>query len=459
MPDYSWLAQLTGAYDNFKGLDSYIDQNKNNPQALADFQQPEYFFPQDAEYARNKIAVALDKAQKEQAVKSLTDFAQIAPDKYRDMTGTDDPRFLDGESLNVLKQYGFKPENYDSNPLVYNGLGDFAKGYKKNYSTRKLFGDDVANIAGEGGSVADLINLSKVGDGRKLSDFQSAVAGLAAPSRNALEAARNKGNFGYAPFSEVTADIQQAGASYGVPQEAIANAIEAAGGVYKNTNFPATKRIGKTSAIGSQNLLGDFKTDVQDTERAAGGTVILGGNGSADPRKEQALRKEFLGLPEVKDYPTIEQQVRRAEVALEKNLGTNMPIDQTVITTFNKILDPTSVVRESEYARTNQDLSYLASIKGKWDKVLNGGAGLTPEERQAMLTMIRNFAEEASKKYNARAEEYRGLAEAYGYDPARIVVRRNALDKPQASNVAPAGTKAKLKDGRIVTSDGKGGWN
>lgn len=140
-----------------------------------------------------------------------------------------------------------------------------------------------------------------------------------------------------------------------------------------------------------------------------------------DFRNESSMRKEFLTLPEVKDYPTVQQQSQRALAALKASGDNMVAVDQSIITTFNKMLDPTSVVRESEYARTAQDMALLNRIKGKWDKLSTGGAGLTSEERQAMARMVSAFKDIADEQYNQQVDYYSGLAERYGYQPENVV--------------------------------------
>lgn len=136
------------------------------------------------------------------------------------------------------------------------------------------------------------------------------------------------------------------------------------------------------------------------------------------------LRKEFSALPEVKDYVTIDSQARRARAALAESLksgSNNTPVDQTVITTFNKILDPTSVVRESEYARTPQDMAVLNRLKGSMEKIAKGGAGLDRETRAAMLRMVENFHNVSSEQYNATVENYSEIARRNGFDPKDVI--------------------------------------
>jgi len=53
---------------------------------------------------------------------------------------------------------------------------------------------------------------------------------------------------------------------------------------------------------------------------------------------------------------------------------------QAVLVTFQKFLDPTSVVRESEYARSGEGQSVANQVRGYVDKLERGGAGMTLPE-------------------------------------------------------------------------------
>lgn len=159
-----------------------------------------------------------------------------------------------------------------------------------------------------------------------------------------------------------------------------------------------------------------------------------------DFRNESAMRKEFLSLPEVKEYPVVEQQSQRALKALSDPNKNKVAVDQSIITTFNKMLDPSSVVRESEYARTPQDMAFLNRIKGKIDKLSTGGAGLTDDERQAMFRMVTAFKEVADAQYNEQVNYYSDLATRYGYKPENIVRLggKKAVPATEQPKAAPA---------------------
>ena len=63
----------------------------------------------------------------------------------------------------------------------------------------------------------------------------------------------------------------------------------------------------------------------------------------------------------------------------------------------------------------------MSKIEGKAQKIFTGGAGLTPEERQALKTMIDRFYSVAEKQFVRTTARYQGYAEAYGFDPEKVV--------------------------------------
>lgn len=138
---------------------------------------------------------------------------------------------------------------------------------------------------------------------------------------------------------------------------------------------------------------------------------------------EMKIRKEFSSTPEVKNFVEIDSQAQRLDKAIEqaKMGGSMVAVDQALITILNKMLDPSSVVRESEYARTPNDLAFLNRMRGKIEKLNEGGAGLTDEDRQAIAEMARSFYNVAEGMYNQQVKYYTDLSKRYGYSPENIV--------------------------------------
>ena len=133
------------------------------------------------------------------------------------------------------------------------------------------------------------------------------------------------------------------------------------------------------------------------------------------------LRKEFIDRPEVKEFVNISTQVKSMDALLNSAMAgdqkNQLALDQGLITMYNKLLDPNSVVRESEYARTPENLPMLNRIEGAIIKVQAGGAGLTNADREALVLGAKIIANERGKVFSERRRDYGKLAVKSGADP------------------------------------------
>lgn len=99
-------------------------------------------------------------------------------------------------------------------------------------------------------------------------------------------------------------------------------------------------------------------------------------------------------------------------------------IDQAIVIVFNKMLDPGSVVRESEFARTPEAAAALQRIKGWIPKLQRGGIGLTDIDRAEIVRTARlihgasrqQFAKHARNALD-RAMEFEDL----GINPKSVI--------------------------------------
>jgi CHAP domain. len=141
---------------------------------------------------------------------------------------------------------------------------------------------------------------------------------------------------------------------------------------------------------------------------------------------QQSLRKEFNGLQTVKDFNDVKSSYNRVKSAYDEALAkgsddkSKSAADQVLITSFNKLIDPGSTVREGEYARSTAGQSLLAQLKGKAEAALSGGSGLTDADRKSMVDATERLFDDYIKNYNALASEYRGYAGDYEIDPDNI---------------------------------------
>lgn len=142
------------------------------------------------------------------------------------------------------------------------------------------------------------------------------------------------------------------------------------------------------------------------------------------------LRNTFSNRPEVKDYVYVAANVKSMESLLAKakmkgqaGYENKVALDQGLITMFNKLTDPNSVVRESEYARTPQNLPLVNRFTGAMLKVQQGGAGLTDKDREALVWGAQVILKERGAAHDATREYYSQLATEYGLDPDLVVGR------------------------------------
>lgn len=142
---------------------------------------------------------------------------------------------------------------------------------------------------------------------------------------------------------------------------------------------------------------------------------IIGGQQGLE--NEMKIRSAFAGEPVYK----ARQEMQSAYGQITDSLREASPAgDLAAATKFMKLLDPGSVVRESEL--------YLAmQASGALDRMVNyanlrlSGQKLTPDQRKDFQSLADKLYSTATNTYNQKRNEYAGLAEAYGLDVNRAV--------------------------------------
>ena len=90
---------------------------------------------------------------------------------------------------------------------------------------------------------------------------------------------------------------------------------------------------------------------------------------------------------------------------------------QAIITSFNKILDPTSVVRESEYDRTAEGQALLSQLQGKYDNIVRGGAGVTLATLKEASDIANKYLSNAQKSIEQENSRAVAMAKQFGLNP------------------------------------------
>lgn len=159
------------------------------------------------------------------------------------------------------------------------------------------------------------------------------------------------------------------------------------------------------------------------------------GNASSSRKAEAQLRQEFNQLPEVKQFRIVRTQGQTIK-QLAKN--PNAQNDIAMIFSYMKMLDPTSVVREGEFATAQNAAGVDDQVKNLYNKALSGER-LNPQQRMKMVKSADTVYSTQRQIYNERAAEYRGYASDNEVNPDRVASRYVNKPKPQGRviEVAP----------------------
>lgn len=156
-------------------------------------------------------------------------------------------------------------------------------------------------------------------------------------------------------------------------------------------------------------------------------------NVQSNRKAEADFRKEFDALPEVKTFKTARQQFNALR-NIAGNPKATAQDDIAAIFSFMKTLDPTSTVREGEFATAQNAASVPDAVRNAFNKA-QSGERLNPQQRQEMIrTAYRSYVS-FRDAYNTAAENYRGYARDNGISADRVA-RTYTPDKP-AKPAAP----------------------
>lgn len=162
---------------------------------------------------------------------------------------------------------------------------------------------------------------------------------------------------------------------------------------------------------------------MKEQGKAKRAAIVASGQGL---KEATALRKEFEGLPEVKDFRQIESSYSKI-LNVAKN--PSAAGDISLVFSYMKMLDPQSTVREGEFVSAKNAAGVPEQIINTYNK-LRTGQFLSEKQRQ-------DFADQARRIYNSqqelvkrREQEFAGFASTYGTNPANVIPTR-AQQKPK----------------------------
>lgn len=164
---------------------------------------------------------------------------------------------------------------------------------------------------------------------------------------------------------------------------------------------------------------------------------------------EMALGSKFKAEPIYKDF----QDMKSAFGQVVSSLSSGTPIgDVAGATKIMKLLDPGSVVRESELAIAMQASGRMDRLQNYFNNMMTGQK-LTPTQRDDFKALANELYAAAGQAYNQKRGEYEQFGQAYGFknlgtalgQQANIPsVMRKSPTAPAAGGAAP--TRRRLDD-------------
>lgn len=157
---------------------------------------------------------------------------------------------------------------------------------------------------------------------------------------------------------------------------------------------------------------------------------------SAAPTKEErittGLRREFEAQPVVKTYSDVQSAFGKVSEAAK---GGSPATDLSMLYNYAKLLDPGSVVRESEFQTMAQTGAFGDKVAAAVKRVAVGER-LTDAQRADFVKAAKQQFDVYGKQFDEAATRYEGLAKKSGVAPEDVVFRRKAFTEAAAAPAA-----------------------
>lgn len=148
---------------------------------------------------------------------------------------------------------------------------------------------------------------------------------------------------------------------------------------------------------------------------------------------ETELRKEYSALPEIKEFTTVETAFKQINSALSNPSAAN---DLAAATKFMKLLDPGSVVRESELGMAMSATGAIDRMQNYFQKLQNGQM-LNPEQRADFKRSAQLAFNAAKDTRDQTSAKYIDLANSYNVDANNVVLKGKGTSKPAETQPTP----------------------
>jgi len=136
------------------------------------------------------------------------------------------------------------------------------------------------------------------------------------------------------------------------------------------------------------------------------------------------LRYEFNNNQITKDFNILNRSFKGITKAFltstDKDVTSRIASDQALAVMIQKMLDPASVVRESEYDRTPQGAAIMNRLASILPQLQKGGLQLQDSDRKAIVDMAKQLLDAGGEVYNQHYNRYADLANEVGVDGNKV---------------------------------------
>jgi len=177
--------------------------------------------------------------------------------------------------------------------------------------------------------------------------------------------------------------------------------------------------LGLTKAQTNEVLAKTRKLDIE-TKKAVLELAAYQKSGGVDPSKifeyEEKIRKEYQGRTKV--YGEVQTIFSNIQASAQAKTG---PGDIALITGFMKMLDPGSVVRETEFATARDTAGLFESLKNDAQKLESGQLfALNSTQRQQYVNLAQQYLNAAKKKADQDKKDLRVVVDNYKLNPENV---------------------------------------
>lgn len=169
------------------------------------------------------------------------------------------------------------------------------------------------------------------------------------------------------------------------------------------------------------------------------------GGGSDDKSFSQLQQLRTSYLTQSKDFSTIRSSYARLKSTAENPSPAG---DLSMLFNYMKLLDPGSVVRESEFSNAETAAPLMTRLGLDWQKMKDvwEGKRMTPSMRQDFLSQANNIYKESVKGQKNLIGEFKRVAEQSNLDPELAVIDLFSGDDGTGGLVIPPpeGTNSSL---------------